>query len=299
MSEFDLGQKLPDEPEAPANPDIESLSDEEIEAQIQGLSRDEPEEVLADDMVVEESAETLEVPTEEPTETPVEDQVTEEVPVEPTAADLDAQLIAAREEKLRADLEYQQSHSSRLAGEIGHLKTQIKELNSRQPETEFGSDADDESPLLRKVMSRLDAIESSRAEPMQAQVDGAIAAAVQSHPASADLQTYQAEVHALSSKYVDDFRMAQEAGSPEVARQLAHATVSRIVADAKETHILNLQKTARERAKTRAEQVQEEKLRSAATASGPQVRSSAKSKSVDSLSETELDAVIDRSIASG
>lgn len=202
-------------------------------------------------------------------------------------AKIQAELEAARREKLEAALAAQQAHASRLAGEIGYLKEKLKAVESR-PSEPYRPDTEAEIDRLAELERRqaeLEATEKARA----------VAQAVGQSLAITDANTLaelKAELEAVVPKYEEQFQALLAMDNPNLARQAAEAIRRSVLADAKELKWQNRHKEFTEkRAATVPESV---KAKRAATvsASGAVPAPPPKPKTYADMSSDELDRLL-------
>ena len=312
MGEMPLGQPMADDPTDPDFNDVDSMDDAAVEKAL---------EVLEDGTAPAESLDVAELEPPAPAEQ-VEAPVVETAPevVEPVAAEtvpdngevrseaapaeaapveeeqsfdpmegfkLQFNQQKAQNELARAKLE---AHNSRLAGQIGHLQNQIKDHSpeSIRPDADFGAvDTDRISRLEQRLMesekqhnseSRDRAIleEVTRAE---TEVKGLDPTAIQDA-----IKTYE-----------EDWQTALTAGDVSTARLMARAVLGNVVADARTLKWEQDRLSAEKMAVESRGKLATAKAEAASSASGStsQIESRSRPKSVDDLSEDELDKFID------
>jgi hypothetical protein len=283
-------QPMPDDPTDPVAPDLDHISDADLDAKINaGLGIKPPEddyaptpEAPAADMEVVADTPDAEAPadtTDEPA--PFVEPVAQEVPAAPVVDPLVEQ-YRIEHEKLQAQLELQRAHASRLAGEIGHLRRQVT-----APEPD-GAEGYNQDPDLAQRFDRLESRINS----------DAIASAI-----AQEVQALQSpEVKALhdggwlakaAAPYEQDWKAATEASDANTARLLARAVARSTVADAKALQFQALREQAQTKAADQAAKLRERKIAAGATSTTPATAARPKPKTFDQMSEAEQDKYID------
>jgi hypothetical protein len=220
-------------------------------------------------------------PAAEPESTPEPEP---EQDIEAQAAALAAEGERIRNEKLQADLEFQRAHASRLAGEIGYLKEQIKSI--QRPSEPYEPQSEAELDRLSQLEARLERSESER---LRTEVAQAVESAINAldSPSIADIDSQLADV---IPKYRGEFEAAQAMQDPNMARQMATAVGRSIIAEAME---LKWQqdhaKFAEMKAASTAGNAKAKKA-AAPSASGAVPPPAAKPRTVADWSPAELDA---------
>lgn len=240
---------------------IESMGQEAHEPSPLEVTDIEPEP----DLEAEQSEEVVEEQEAEAAEVEPEEEGGEEA-VEPTKdfdlGELENRLRQSEEQAFRAKME---AHNSRLAGQIGYLKDQLKRA---QPEGRdpYGDDAPSEVSQLRAELAEL------RAERQAGGNSQAVAAAIQHETAQFisewdDSDDFQAEMAAVIPKYAERFNRSMQAGSDEEARANAREVLAYVQRDAMRLKISSAKKAAAERNKANSKAMRNKKKVSASASS--------------------------------
>jgi len=163
-------------------------------------------------------------PTPEPEPVAAAPEPTPEPEVDLAALETEGERL--KREKLEAELKMQQAHSSRLAGEIGYLKEQLKSIPRPSEPYEPQSEAD--LDRLTQLERRIAQSESERQRSMASQ---AFQDAVGRLDGDWSVK-YKDEIAQVVPKYADQIKMAQEISDPTLARQMGEALVLSIKAEA-------------------------------------------------------------------
>jgi len=204
----------------PGSKEFGSMSNEELEAVLDGLVGAEPTSAPQ--------------PSEpESPEEPAQPEPAPESPSEPVPSSDEIDLTAFEREgdklareKLEAQLALVMAHNSRLAGKLGFLEQKLNSapVSSEPYEPQTQQDVD----RLTLLEQRLAASESKR---NQAEVSQAIAESV-GRLDGPWVQDLAAEIAQVAPKYADQIRAAQESNDPELARQIAMAVATVVKAEA-------------------------------------------------------------------
>lgn len=263
--------------------DYDKMTESELDALLKAEGLAEPEETPPPSPVASEE------PQEEPQPEPEVIEPQPE-PVEDPEPGIDAESFEAegvriKTEKLEADLNMQKAHSSRLAGEIGYLKQQLKAIpHSSEPY----------EPQSQAEMDRLSQLEQRFAESETRRNQIEVAQAVESAIGALDVpeitQSLMAEIGIVAPRYAEQLQSAKEISDPQLARQIADAIGRSVIADAKELAWSNRRKSLEEKKAVQAKDLVTRKK--AATVSGSGATSAPKPapKTYDDWTLDELDA---------
>ena len=203
------------------NKEFGSMTNEELEAVLNGLTGEEVPAVIASEL--EPEPPEPETPVSVPDE-PIPPPAPESGEADLSASEREGDKIAR--EKLEAQLALVMAHNSRLAGKLGFLE---QKLNSAPvPSEPYEPQTQQDVDRLTLLEQRLAASESKR---NQAEVSQAIADSVGKLDGPW-VQDLAAEIAQVAPKYADQIRAAQECNDPELARQISTAVATVVKAEA-------------------------------------------------------------------
>ena len=231
-------------------------------------------------------------PTPEPEPTPVEPEpsaepITEPEP-EPAVEPVDEE-AKIKQEQFEAKLRLQEAHASRMAGEIGFLREQLKSrpLPSEPYEPQSEADIDRLTQLERRF-------QESEAHRTQIEVAQAVESAVNALDVAEVIQSIQAEITAVAPKYAEQLNAARQVSDPVLARQLADAVCRSVIADAKEMAWTNRRKSLEEKKAVQARELTARKKSATVSGGGAVSATRPAAKPYDEMTPSELDAEMDK-----
>jgi hypothetical protein len=210
-----------------------------------------------------------------------------EVEVDLAAVDAEGERI--KREKMEADLAFQKAHASRLAGEIGYLREQLKSV----PRTA----SDSYEPSTPEEQDRLSRLEHAFLESENRRTQLEVAQAAESALNALDvpeLTSIQAEIGEVVTKYREQFASVKEVNDPALARQLADAIGRSVIADAKELAWTNRRKALEEKRTVQQTALAARKKASAVSGGGATPGPRPAPKTYDQMTAAELDAEMDK-----
>lgn len=223
----------------------------------------------------------------EPEMPPVEEPPA--VEVEDDFAAMDAEGERLKRERIEADLAFQKAHASRLAGEIGYLREQLKSAPRTASESYEPQTQDEQDRLTRLENAFLDS-EKRRTQLEVAQAADAAVSALD----VPELSSLKAELAEVVPKYREQFASAREVNDPQLARQLADAIGRSVIADAKELAWTNRRKVLEEK-RTVQQAALTARKKSAAVSGGSATSASRPApKTYDQMTPEELDAEMEK-----
>jgi hypothetical protein len=209
--------------------------------------------------------------------------------VETDAAAIEAEGERIERERLQAALALQQAHSSRLAGEIGHLRKQLEAIPKASEPFE------PQSPEEMDRLSRLEqAFSDSEARRGRIEVAQAVESAISVLDVADVVGPIQAEISQVAPKYKEQFEAARQVTDPGLARQMADAIGRSVIADAKELAWTNRRKTLLEKQAAQAKDLVARKKAATVSGSGTTSTSRPAPKTYDQMTSEELDAEMEK-----
>ena len=287
-SDMSIGQPIPDDPTDPVGGDLRpDLTDEQVEAALRGDGA--PKDYPPDD---DEQVDPESKPVQEEQEQAKPDDVAPAEPVEPQTAEdrlaaLESQVRLERLERERAEAvaERERFLHSRNAGELGYLK---KMLAERKSENDYSPSPDaSQQPELDEIRNEISALKSER-------VQQGIAEEVNNFQrAYPDAVTDEPALMAIVQKKMPDYQDFLNGSDPKLARTMARSLLKESYAELR----IEKEQASRSSAVTRNyDQADKLKARKIAAGSQPASRTapiSARTKSVDDLTDAEVDALAD------
>lgn len=293
-----LGQPMPDDPTDPDNSHLEGISDADLARalgdEVPVTSSEQPPPADPPDDSPPAGVERLEEVAPAVQDEKPPDPSPQEPPPEPEPDPVEERMRLERE-RHEASLELQRQHASRMAGEIGHLKNLLRQQSQSRPES-YGSDAQDgdDGSGLR---DRLEQLESRLQAEARDRVIAEEMALFHGRPDLAGIP--ETTWKSVGEKYGNEWTQALDTSDPELARRSVRAVLSLVVAEAKEAEWGRRQQEAKLKQADQAARLRAGKVAAGSTVSSQAPEQKRKPKSVNELSDAELDRLIDNKIASG
>jgi hypothetical protein len=283
----------------PPNP-FADLSDEQVEAMLSGQAPEapqEPEPAPAPEAVpVEESAPAVpEVPDE-----PTAAEETASASVDDRLAELERTLELERLERQKATAELERTKflASRNAGEAGYLKKLLADRQRTEAEGGYADSPQDagDHPGMDEIRKELGALKSERVAQALAEVGAAFERA---HP---DAKDYATEMQAiLQQTSEEDVQAALYSDDPKLARITAKSILESAYAEARIKALQKQREEAKSRSVVQADKLRGRKVEAAppGTQRAPAPERSSAPKTIEQMTDAELDALLDSRIRRG
>lgn len=227
-----------------------------------------------------------------------------EAPAKERPTDPDIERLRLDLEQRDAKLAKQEAHSARLAGELGHIKNLIRGQQPRRRaepsiSDELATDLDEfgDGQARSALEERLQRLEDQMARSAISAAIGEVIAELDARP---DVPEYLKEIAVIAPRYKDDMDSAYSAPDVDSARKLARAAVLGMIADAKEASWQARHEEA-ERKRTETDAALRVKKRAAGlpSSSAPAPKTQRKPRTVDDLTDDQLDDLIDSRLRAG
>jgi hypothetical protein len=290
MGEMPVGQPVPDDPTDPPGGDLHSdLTDEQVEAALDGETAEPTQD--EDETKPQPEQPKPAVEGDAPAVPEAEQEPEPPLSAEDRLAVLESQVRVERleREKAEAIAERERFLHSRAAGEMGHLK---KMLNERRPETDGGYVPTEETarPEIDDIRTEINAL---KAERVQQGVAEELSNFQRAYP---DAVKDEQALTEIVQRKLPDYREFLNGNDPKLARTMTRSLLKECYA---ELRIEREQATKASAATKSYDQAQTMRARKIASAPASTTRTApqrARPKSIDDLSDAELDALTDEHV---
>lgn len=298
MSEQDipLGQPMPDDPTDPRHdPSLDDMTDAEIEAALDNPP-DAPQPDVAEDDDYEE-------PVREAPPAEARQEVAPQAQDAPKVESAPAQEqdpLALERERMRAEFELEkaklQAHNSRLAARLGNLEKKSAQPSAPDPYEADASEVDRFSRLEKRV--------EEQEQERQAEARGrAIQEGVGEVRGRPDFAAFFSDpsnltyIQKAGEKFASDWQEALDAPDATTARLLAKAVTASVVAEARALQQEAFRSSAKSRSAEQISKLRGEKRAQAPAASVPSAVARPKAKTLDEMSDDEIERLADAAAA--
>jgi hypothetical protein len=263
------------------NPATASVDD--LDAAIDALGRGESVNLVDETSVPQEPPPPEPPPVQEPPPAP-EPTPEPEVPAEP---DLDQELLRAREAELEARAKHWEGIAGRHGSELGQLRKALQELQARVARPEQSEGAFEQDPPAPPVPSRQD--EAFKSWAIQ---QAAAAGEMEFRAAHPDAREYEADMKDYLVKSGFDAQSILLANDPAAAQRDVNRTFTDAYWAVKATRESARVAELRTKKAAQMASLEEAKRRASTTAAATPPTPPVKAKTIDEMSESELDAEI-------